>query len=219
MKTLLKTGLSVTLLLAGLSVADVASADVVTCQSRGGEQHFCRADTSGGVTLVKQLSRAGCWKHDTWGFNRSGIWVANGCRAEFRTGWSGSERRGSYYHNDDRWEDRDSHDADDDAKKALGAALAIGLVAAAAKSAADHDRHDDDNYDNYSNSYYDRRSVVKCESDSARHHYCHVRNRTLHHAELKRQLSKSSCRYNRTWGYDRSGIWVSEGCRAEFWVE
>ncbi|MEJ2298897.1 MAG: DUF3011 domain-containing protein, partial [Woeseiaceae bacterium] len=65
----------------------------------------------------------------------------------------------------------------------------------------------------------DNRSVVKCESSGERHHYCNVRGRTLHHAELKRQLSNSGCRYNRTWGYDRSGIWVSEGCRAEFWIE
>jgi hypothetical protein len=194
----------------------MASAETVTCQSRGGEHHFCRANTSGGVTLVHQLSKSGCWKNDTWGYNRSGIWVANGCRAEFRVGWSGNERRGSYYHNNDRWDERDRDDDDDDAKKVLGAALAIGLVAAAASQASEHDRDRDDHH---SNSRYDNRSVVKCESNGERHHYCNVRGRTLHHAELKRQLSSSSCRYNRTWGYDRSGIWVSEGCRAEFWIE
>lgn len=213
MKMLIKFRYLAAVVLLGCS--GIASAETVTCQSRGGEHQYCRADTSGGVTLVHQLSKSGCWKDDTWGYNRSGIWVANGCRAEFRVGWSGNERRGSYYHNNDRWDDRDSGDDDDDAAKVIGAALAIGLVAAAASEASEHDRDRDDHH---SNSRYDSRSVVKCESNGERHHYCNVRGR-VDHAELKRQLSKSSCRYNRTWGYDRSGVWVAEGCRAEFWIE
>ncbi len=31
-----------------------------------------------------------------------------------------------------------------------------------------------------------------------------------------RQRSESDCIYNRTWGYDRRGIWVDRGCRADF---
>ena len=31
-----------------------------------------------------------------------------------------------------------------------------------------------------------------------------------------RQRSDSDCIYNRTWGYDRSRIWVDRGCRADF---
>ncbi|HPF73152.1 MAG: DUF3011 domain-containing protein [Rhodanobacteraceae bacterium] len=37
--------------------------------------------------------------------------------------------------------------------------------------------------------------------------------------ELARQLSKSSCRLGRTWGYTRHDVWVSDGCRAEFRVD
>jgi hypothetical protein len=36
------------------------------------------------------------------------------------------------------------------------------------------------------------------------------------HAELVRQRSRNSCRFNKTWGYDRRGVWVSKGCRADF---
>jgi hypothetical protein len=33
-----------------------------------------------------------------------------------------------------------------------------------------------------------------------------------------RQRSDSDCIYNRTWGYDRSRIWVDGGCRADFQI-
>ncbi len=34
--------------------------------------------------------------------------------------------------------------------------------------------------------------------------------------ELVNQLSNASCNYGRSWGYDRNGIWVDNGCSAEF---
>lgn len=34
--------------------------------------------------------------------------------------------------------------------------------------------------------------------------------------ELVNRLSNSPCEYGRSWGYDRSGIWVDDGCAAEF---
>ena len=211
MKTLTKTQYLLVLgaLVYSLSYTKVAAADVITCESDSGAHHYCSANTRGGVTLVHQLSRSGCWKNDTWGYDHRGIWVANGCRAEFRTDYSGSERRASYYHNEDRWDDRDN--SDDDAAKVAGAALAIGLIAAAAVA----QEHDDD-HDQRDNRY---QSTYVCESRDERHHYCSLGNRRgNYHVELKRQLSETRCQYLRTWGYDRGGIWVSDGCRAEFWV-
>ena len=202
MKTQPKTVLALFLIVL-LCGATAASAAIITCSSDGHERNFCRTDTRGGVVLVHQLSRAGCWQNDTWGYDRGGIWVANGCRAEFRTGYSGSERRGSHDYHHERHHDRD--DDHDDKKKVIGAALAIGLIAAAA---ADHDDRGG----------HHGRSVYTCESKDERHRYCSVSGR-IHHVELKRQLSRSDCRYNRSWGYDRSGIWVDDGCRAEFWVD
>ena len=34
---------------------------------------------------LRQLSRAACIQGRTWGYGRNGIWVSDGCRAEFRT--------------------------------------------------------------------------------------------------------------------------------------
>jgi hypothetical protein len=39
-----------------------------------------------GVTLSRQLSDSGCVQGKTWGYDANGIWVSNGCRAEFTLG-------------------------------------------------------------------------------------------------------------------------------------
>ena len=36
----------------------------ITCESSGGQYRSCPVDTSGGVTLSRQLSREGCWQGD-----------------------------------------------------------------------------------------------------------------------------------------------------------
>lgn len=214
------------LLAAGVSVsaASAASAETVTCSSDGHDHKYCSADTRDGVVLVDQLSRAGCWKGDTWGYDRRGIWVANGCRAVFRVGGYGSDWANSMHHNGsynsspdwrndqdvDRWRDDESHKMTNDQKvgAAVGAAVVIAALAAAAK-------HEDDHHDN--DSGYRGRDVVTCESRGQDHTYCSLGK--ARHVELKRQLSRASCQYNRSWGYDRHGIWVGSGCRAEFWVD
>jgi Protein of unknown function (DUF3011) len=59
---------------------------IVSCNSIHFRRNFCRADTRGGVRLVKQKSDAPCIRGKTWGFNRRGIWVDCGCRAKFKVG-------------------------------------------------------------------------------------------------------------------------------------
>lgn len=61
----------------------------VTCESQNNQRKLCRMDTTGGVRLVNQLSRTSC--QGNWGSARNGVWVRNGCRAEFA---SGRARRG-----------------------------------------------------------------------------------------------------------------------------
>ena len=55
------------------------------CESNDGRLRECAANTRAGVQLVKQLSRAACIEGRTWGYGRNGIWVTDGCRAEFRS--------------------------------------------------------------------------------------------------------------------------------------
>jgi len=58
----------------------------VRCESRDYRERFCRTDTYGGVRLVRQLGDAACREGRTWGTTRTGIWVSNGCRADFEVG-------------------------------------------------------------------------------------------------------------------------------------
>jgi hypothetical protein len=54
------------------------------CESTRGRAVFCPAPVRGNVVLAKQLSHAPCRYGDNWTFDRRGISVRNGCRAEFR---------------------------------------------------------------------------------------------------------------------------------------
>ncbi len=69
------------------------------CASDDGRRHYCNADTRGGVRLVQQRSGSACIQGRTWGYDRNGIWVDRGCRAEFETNarYSGNE---GYYGRD-----------------------------------------------------------------------------------------------------------------------
>lgn len=59
-------------------------------------------------------------------------------------------------------------------------------------------------------------NTIRCESNDGRTHHCHVDIRGG--ARLLRQLSGAPCLQNRNWGWDREGVWVSQGCRAEFGI-
>ncbi len=64
-----------------------------------------------------------------------------------------------------------------------------------------------------------RSEIITCESPKGKHQYCptHAYGRV----RLERQLSDAPCREYDTWGSDDdgNGVWVSDGCRAEFSVE
>jgi Protein of unknown function (DUF3011) len=57
---------------------------VITCSSNNGKRIYCPANTQGGVSMRRQISGSPCVQGSTWGYDRHGIWVDRGCRAEFR---------------------------------------------------------------------------------------------------------------------------------------
>ena len=59
--------------------------------------------------------------------------------------------------------------------------------------------------------------TIRCESGGSRYTYCPVE--TYGNVTLRNELSRYSCQYGRGWGYDRHGVWVDRGCRAEFAVD
>lgn len=54
------------------------------CESDNGRWNHCEVSTRRGVQLVRQLSRSACIRGQSWGVDSRGVWVAGGCRAEFR---------------------------------------------------------------------------------------------------------------------------------------
>jgi hypothetical protein len=57
--------------------------DTITCSSTNGRRSTCGADTSRGVTLLRELGGSRCEQGFSWGYDRRGVWVDRGCRAEF----------------------------------------------------------------------------------------------------------------------------------------
>ena len=130
---------------------------VVRCESTDGRSRHCPADVRGGVRLSRQLSRTDCLQGSTWGYDASGIWVSNGCRADFMVGDYG-----------------------------YGGGYASG-------------------------GYGQRK--IRCESADGREKHCAA---SLRGAALEKQISRAPCIQGRNWRWDSSGIWVKEGCRADF---
>ena len=187
---------------------------VVRCESRSNDRTWCVTDTRAGVRINRQLSSQGCWEGQTWGHSGRGIWVANGCRADF-TVYGGARARSS----------------SSGENVALGL-LALGVVAAVANNnnrdnvRYNDNRYSDDgdwdgrnrgnNYGYYSDYGAPVRTII-CESVDGRRTYCEYPIRRAD-VQLYRQLSRSNCQYGYSWGWDRRGIWTSNGCRGEFGI-
>lgn len=135
---------------------DKIPSGVVRCESDDGRTRQCATDTQGGVRMLRQLSDSACVEGQTWGFSGNGIWVTQGCRAEFVTGYGGR------------------------------------------RSAASD------------------RGIFRCESGDGRWHLCPLK--APGRVDLVRQLSRSTCVRDLSWGRDNRGVWVARGCRGEFRV-
>ncbi|HMD34759.1 MAG TPA: DUF3011 domain-containing protein [Vicinamibacterales bacterium] len=55
----------------------------VTCASEPGGREHCAADTSAGVILARSTGAGPCLLGKTWGYDDTGVWVADGCAGEF----------------------------------------------------------------------------------------------------------------------------------------
>jgi hypothetical protein len=66
----------------------------------------------------------------------------------------------------------------------------------------------------YGSSGYGQQTI-RCESEDGRERHCAA---TLRGAALQQQLSRAPCVQGRNWRWDRDGIWVKDGCRAEFTI-
>jgi hypothetical protein len=58
-------------------------------------------------------------------------------------------------------------------------------------------------------------TVVNCESRDYQYRFCATEGRILN-ASVARQISRTPCVLGRNWGFRGNGIWVNEGCEADF---
>jgi hypothetical protein len=238
------------ILLAGLCYAQVADAqrypagsgrgEIVLCESQDYRQFYCAADTRGGVRIVNQLSDSACVEGRNWGWDQRGVWVSDGCRAEFATGFAD---RGGYgrdaHRNSSAIVRCESHDFSQIycAVDTRGGVRLIDQLSRAdcveghswgvdrrgiwvregcraefeIGAGGGHGRRDGLPLDR---PHQERRRNVYCESQDRRYRHCPTR--IGRRVELVRQLSDADCSFNRSWGYDLNGIWVDRGCRGEF---
>lgn len=163
------------------------------CESRGFGYNLCQVDIgrSGRVYLVDQVSNSDCIEGRTWGYNRAGVWVDQGCAGVFRV-----ERRGDNGRHGGRDDGYDRGDRYDDGRGDRG------------------DRHGDWRPGND----WDQQINVRCGSQNFRYNLCQVDTGRGSDVFISRQVSGSPCVEGRTWGWNRAGIWVDQGCDAVFTV-
>jgi hypothetical protein len=199
---------------------------LIRCESQGGGTDRCEVE--GGISdarLVRQLSKAACVEGRTWGRERGFLWVAGGCRGEFSVRRGGGGGWGdSGWGNNDRVFRCESHDnryqqcASDSRGRArlvrqLSKSPCIeGRTWGSTRGGVWVDRGCRDR-PGYGDGYA---QTVRCESIDGRSRECGADVRRG--VRLSRQLSDTRCVEGQNWGWDRRGIWVTRGCRAEFEV-
>jgi hypothetical protein len=135
----------------------------VRCESWNYQPARCPANTGGGVYLSRRIAGS-CEQGQTWGWDRSGIWVAGGCRADFTVGGGGGGG-GGYYPGGG-------------------------------------------GYNPGGQSF-----EIKCESWNYQPARCPA---NINGDVRISQAIAGNCVLGRSWGWDRAGIWVNNGCRAKF---
>jgi hypothetical protein len=196
----------------------------VVCESITGSYTVCPASTAAGVALSRQLSMKPCVEESTWGYDRekNQIWVDDGCRGEFILGPSVQTAPPPPLHGVVVCQSLDGKRVECKADTSGG----VQFIRAFNQAECGYRREWG----------YDRKVIwvtngcraafavrgnarttvasVTCESVDAARNVCGAE--THFGVALVRQISESECVLDQTWGFDRDGIWVSGGCRAQF---
>ena len=143
--------------------SSAGSSGTIRCESQHDARKHCavRNIDTGSVSLQRTLSETDCQRGRNWGVDQDGIWVDNGCRAEFAY---------RYRHG--------------------------GLGTSSNRPG--------------------RLGTVLCESRDDRRKHCEVPNIDPDSVTMQRKLSNANCYRGQNWDADSQGVWVDNGCRAEF---
>lgn len=191
----------------GLLVATAAQAqDPSYGGGRGGEVE-CRSSNYArqrcavpwrDARLVRQVSNTQCVRGQNWGVDRQGLWVDRGCVGRFVDASGGSDGGGGSDGRDGR-DGRDSRDSRDGNDGNDGSDSSGGSWSPPAG--------------------WDHRFQIRCHSSGYQYGFCAVDMGRGGRAYLQRQNSDSACVEGRTWGWNRAGIWVNQGCSGTFTID
>ena len=211
-----------------LTLAPDVRAQVIECESRDYQYHFC--STPGGVDrarLVEQRSRSACIEGRSWGYDRRGVWVSGGCsgRFEVQAHRPPPPPAGRFV----ACESRDYRQEFCPTPDIVGASI----VRQKSQSACIEGRTwgwrangiwvsggCDADFE-IRTAYRPGRvpsgaGRIVCESQEYQYNFCPTGR--IRDADLVSQHSETRCIEGQTWGTSRDGVWVDRGCSAEFRV-
>jgi hypothetical protein len=210
--------------------------NTLRCESRNAREQFCAADIRGWVRVRNQLSSAPCVIGRNWRHDSRGIYVSGGCRADFIYQTRGAASNGSGWGNGGRESIVCQSTGGKEqfcAARNDGRVRLVRTLSSAACVEGDTWKSDrtgiwvragcrgefeiarlgtGGNGGNGWDSF-----EVLCESHSYEYSQCYTDARGR--VEVSRQISRTDCVRDWTWGVMRGAIWVSEGCRAYFSIE
>ena len=208
----------------------------VTCASDDGNRHVCRVDTSRGVQMTNQRSGSPCIQGQTWNYDRRGIWVDKGCRADFFLGGGSGGAGGPGGTNV-------SCSSDNGGRNYCPVNTGNGVQLVNQRSGSPCVQGQTWGFDargiwvdrgcraDFQVSYGGNPGIlpgrpgilpgrpnqaipINCASNDGRRNVC-IAN-TSRGVQLSKQNSGSPCVQGQTWGFDQRSIWVDRGCRATF---
>jgi Protein of unknown function (DUF3011) len=216
-----------------LVLAQPASAQSrIDCESRDYQYSFCATpDGVARARLAQQRSRSPCIEGRTWGFERRGIWVSGGCEGSFdyeavRQAGPPPGRGGAGLVTCESRDYRQEFCPVDNvanvtlARQRSRAPCVLNQTWGWRANGIWVSGGCEADFEIVS----DRRAGpppraaghLVCESENYRYNFCGTGR--IRDAQLVEQRSQAPCVRGRSWGVEREGIWVDDGCEAEFRV-
>jgi hypothetical protein len=214
------------LMLLGASLS--ASAARITCESRNFQRNYCSTGQRiASVRLVVQQSRSPCIQGRTWGYDNNGIWVTQGCSAEFDFRPSGSPAPGPGPGRQIACSSQNfQHRFCPTERRVVRARLVEQRSRAACVQGRSWGFEDrgiwvDQGCSGLFAVEEQRRpgppsgNRISCESRGFQYAFCGSGQR-IARAWLDEQRSRAPCIQGESWGFQGNGVWVDKGCSGVF---
>ncbi|MGE0385511.1 MAG: DUF3011 domain-containing protein [Gammaproteobacteria bacterium] len=233
-RTLLRLARALLMLTAAGASWNAAAEESFACESVNGSYRHCDVPPGVPVRIVRQLSKTDCVQGSSWGLDNRGVWVDGGCRAEFAYGGATVQtiarnpRGGTLVCQSVNYQyafcpadtrgraavtrqlskipcnENDSWGTTPTGvwvNKGCSAEFAYGRIAAGPAQGAGWGAGG-------------AQQVFTCTSYGPQPQYCQVP--TQSGVRLVAEQSFGRCVPGQTWGYDANGVWVANGCSAQF---